>query len=248
MTLRRLSASVLLLAALGGTAAARAPEGGPQRPGVVVIVGGVGGWDPLPRSAELVFPLAGVPHRICDFVWTHGWGQMFTDLQDTSHLVAKARELASLILQFKTCEPERPVYLVAKSGGTGLALLAAEHLPPQTLERIVLISSAVSPGYDLRGALRATRGEVVSYYSRLDLLILWWGTKQYGTIDGRHEAAAGQVGFRRPADLDEEGEQAYRRLVEIHWNPLMLLQGYAGMHSLNSYPLFVAFRVVPWLR
>src|ERR1051325_312319 len=97
-----------------------------------------------------------------------GWGQMFRDLQDTEHLLNKAGDLASQILSFKETHPERPVYLLAKSGGAGLALLAAEQLPPNTLERIVLLSAAVSPGYDLRGALRATRGEIVSFYSPFD--------------------------------------------------------------------------------
>jgi pimeloyl-ACP methyl ester carboxylesterase len=200
------------------------------------------------RSARLVLPLAGVEHDICDFVWTHGWGQVFRDLQDTPHLTCKADELAALIVQYREQEPDRPVYLLAKSGGAGLALLAAGQLPPGTLERIVLLSAAVSPGYDLRPALRATRGEIVSFYSCLDRVILGAGTRIFGTVDRVYSPGAGMCGFEPPPDLDDEGAALYRRVVQIHWKPSMLLQGYAGMHSGNSYPLFLLGQVAPWLR
>jgi hypothetical protein len=239
---------LLALLAAGMLAARVSAQAPAPRAGVVVVIGGVGGWDPLPRSAEMVFPWAGVPHKVYDFVWTHGWGQMFRDLQDMPHVVRKSAELASLILQFKECEPDRPVYVLAKSGGTGLALLAAEQLPPNTIERMVLLSAAVSPDYDLRGALRATRCEIVSYYSCFDRVILHWGTTRYGTIDGVHCPGAGMSGFRLPPDLDEAERAMYARLVQIHWKPAMLLLGYAGMHSCNSLPLFLAGEIVPWVR
>jgi pimeloyl-ACP methyl ester carboxylesterase len=242
---------LLVLAALGRCSAAGAQSlhsEPPAPPGVVIVVGGVGGWDPLPGCTQFVCPLAGVDHQVYDFVWGHGWGQFFRDLMDTPHLVRKADELAELILQCKEHAPERPIYVVAKSGGSGLALLAAERLPPCTLERMILISAAVSPDYDLRPALRATRREVVSFCSNLDRVILGWGTSTFGTVDRCYGPGAGKVGFRLPPDLDAEDEALYRRLVEIHWRPSMLLQGYAGMHSGNSLPLFLLVRVVPWLR
>jgi len=232
--------------ALGGPAHAQQPE--PARAGVIVVVGGVGGWDPLPRSAELVFPWAGVRHKVYDFVWTHGWGQLFRDLQDTPHVMRKACELASEIVAFKETHPDRPVYLLAKSGGAGLVLLAAEQLPPNTLERIVLLSAAVSPGYDLRGALRATRGEIVSFYSPFDRIILYVGTSWFGTMDRVYGPSAGLLGFQVPPDLGDEELAMYGRLIQVRWNPSMLLLGYAGMHSCNSLPLFLAGEIVPWMR
>jgi hypothetical protein len=242
---------LLMLAALCRCAAAQAQSAAPRpdpSPGVVIVVGGVAGWDPLPGSLQLVCPVAGVPHQVYDFVWGHGWGRFFRDLMDTPHLVRKADELAQLILNCKEHTPERPIYVVAKSGGTGLVLLAAERLPPCTLERMILISAAVSPEYDLRPALRATRREVVSFYSSLDWLILGLGTCTFGAVDRSYSASAGKVGFRVPPGLDAEEAALYGRLVEVHWRPSMLLQGYAGMHSGNSLPLFLLVQVVPWLR
>ncbi len=114
--------------------------------------------------------------------------------------------------------------------------------------RIILISPAVSPGYDLRGALVATRREIVSFYSSLDRVILGLGTWQFGTVDRVRGPGAGLTGFTPPPDLDPADRALHRRLVQIPWKPVMLLHGYAGLHSGNSLPLFMAFQVAPWLR
>src|SRR5207244_94004 len=79
------------------------------------------------------------------------------DLQDARRLREKAGELAGLVLEYRAAHPDRPVYLLGHSGGAGVALAAAEMLPPGSLERIVLLSAAVSPCYDLTPAFPALR-------------------------------------------------------------------------------------------
>jgi hypothetical protein len=243
---------LVLGAALQGLAAIKAeatePAPAPARPGIIFLVDGIGGLDVLYLSAHLSLPLAGVRHEIRDFVWTHGKGQYLKDLQDIRHVLQKAEVLANEIRQAREREPERPIYLIARSAGTGLALLAAEHLPPGTLERIILLSAAVSPDYDLRAALRATRGEVVSFYSRHDQLILNWGTRQFGTVDRVYGPSAGLRGFVKPPNLAEEERALYARLVQIPWNPRMLLVGNVGTHSGTVVPGFLGKEVAPWLR
>jgi pimeloyl-ACP methyl ester carboxylesterase len=220
----------------------------PVRRGLVILVSGVGGYDSLQLSARLVLPRAGVKHDIYNFVWTHGLGRLFSDLEDTDHVDRKAGELAGLIRRWKQAEPDRPVFLVAKSGGAGVALLAAERLPPGTIERIILLSAAVSPRYDLRPALRATRKQIVSFYSKNDQFILRWGTSTFGTIDRHYGPAAGLTGFRVPADLSPEDRALYGRLVQVPWQPHMLTQGYLGNHGGTSAPAFLAREVAPWLQ
>ena len=100
-----------------------------------------------------------------------GWSRA---LQDQRHLQTKAAELARLIRRLQTDYPGRPIYILAKSGGTGLALRAAELLPERTLERIILLSAAVSPDYDLRPALRSTRREIVYRHEwQIGDLLMW---------------------------------------------------------------------------
>lgn len=222
---------------------------GAERPaGAVFVVGGVGGADPLAPFAKLGFALAGVRHEVHEFVWTTGLGRLVRDLQDTDNLHARAGELARRVLWYRGTYPGRPVYLMGHSGGTGVVLAAAELLPPATVERIILLSPAVSPGYDLRPALRATCREIICYHSPLDRFWLHWGTSTFGTMDRVYGLSAGVHGFDVPANLDEEGKALYGKLVQVGWKPEMLLSLYSGFHFSTSMPGFLARNVAPWLK
>jgi pimeloyl-ACP methyl ester carboxylesterase len=237
--------NVLLSAALA-LGAAGPPCAGPC--GVVFVVGGVGGLDSLGLSARWALPAAGVPHEVRELDWTHGKLRLLRDLQDTRHLLLKADELADQVRAYKAEYPERPVYLVGHSAGAGLILATAERLPPAAVERLVLLSPAVSPAYDLRPALRATRGEIVSFCSGWDWVFLDWGTSLFGTVDRVYSPSAGHGGFVKPDDLDEEGRELYRRLVQVPWRWECLFDGRGGGHTSTSMPLFVYKHVAPWLR
>jgi hypothetical protein len=219
------------------------------RPGVVYVIGGVGGAiSPLYVSAHWALPRAGVEHELRDFSWTHGTGRILCDLQDLCHLMAKAGELADAVREVKQHDPTTPVYFLAHSGGCGVALAAAGMLPPATVERIVLLSAAVSPTLDLRPALRATRCEIVSFYSALDVLWLGLGARLCGTTDRVYCFAAGHTGFVVPEGLDEESCQLYRRLVQVPWCVEDLCELNIGAHHSTCAPGFLKRHVAPWLR
>jgi pimeloyl-ACP methyl ester carboxylesterase len=219
-----------------------------SKPGVVIVVCGIGGIDFVALSSHWALPRAGVRHEVREFSWTHGKGRLLRDLQDTQHCLRKAEELAAEVRQIKADDPNRSVYLVGKSGGAGLVLAAAEQLPPQTFERIILLSPAVSPTYDLRAALQATKHEIVSFYSPYDQLVLNWGTSQFGTIDRYYGASAGLRGFVIPRGLSSQDRDLYDRLVQVRWNRAMILEGHFGSHIGTSMPSFVAKEVAPWLK
>lgn len=216
--------------------------------GVVILVGGIGGFDFLGRMGPQALPGAGVTHEIREFVWTHGRGHYLKDLQDSRYLNGKARELAAEILEIKTESPARPVFVVGHSAGAAIALEAASHLPPSTLERLVLLSSAVAPNYDLRPALWATRGEVVSFHSGMDWFVLGWATRWFGTADRVYGPAAGFAGFEVPRPTCLIDRELYQRFVQISWKPEMLAQQYVGLHSSTSMPGFLSHYVAPWLK
>jgi hypothetical protein len=220
----------------------------PGAPGVLFVVGGVGGIDPLPLMAQVVFPRAGVQHEIRNFTWSHGVGQVVRDLQDSAHLRRKGDELAEQVREVKRVQPNRPIYLLARSGGTGLAVVAAEQLGPGTVERIILLSTALSPQYDLRPALRATRGEIISFWSPHDRMVLGLGTWFFGTVDRVYGRSAGLTGFALPPGFSEADLPLYQRLVQIRWTPRMLSCGNLGGHPGTICPLFLACEVAPWLR
>jgi pimeloyl-ACP methyl ester carboxylesterase len=237
---------LLSLVFLSGGVASSAEPASDSRPGVVFVVGGVGGVDPLQTWAQVALPLAGVTHEIRIFEWTHGKLRYLRDLQDTRYLKEKAAELAAQVLTVKRDEPQRPIFLVGHSAGAALVLEAAADLPPCTLDRLIVLSPAVSPGYDLRPALRATRGEVVSFSSPLDCFMLSLGTSFFGTVDRYYVNAAGMEGFKVPDDLDEEGRLLYSRLTQSAWTADMLPER-GCWHNSTCMPLFLARQVTPWL-
>src|SRR5439155_5076711 len=111
---------------------------------------------------------------------------------------------------FRGEHPTAAVFLVGKSGGTGLVVKALEHLPDDAVEAAVLISPALSPTYDLTRALRAVRREMVVFWSPLDVIVLGVGTRIFGTIDRIKTVSAGMVGFRPPAAGEEDRRAQYR--------------------------------------
>ena len=60
--------------------------------------------------------------------------------------------VAEQVTAFRAEVPEAPVFLVGKSGGTGVIVKALEQLPENAVEAAVLLSPALSPGYDLAPA------------------------------------------------------------------------------------------------
>jgi hypothetical protein len=249
LALTRCIGGCVMLLATGLLARAESsPESLTVSPGVVFQVGGVGGLGLMGITTHWALPHAGLPHEIRDFIWTHGKGHFFLDLQDTRHCLAKAQELADQIRKVKEQQPDRPVYVLAHSGGCALSLAAAELLPEHTIERIVLLSAAVSPNYDLRPALRATNYGVISFYSKKDQLILGWGTKHFGTMDRFYGPSAGFVGFVVPANLEAEDRLLYARLVQLPWHPKLILEGNSGGHAGSVMPGFLMKEVAPWLK
>jgi hypothetical protein len=216
--------------------------------GVVFVAGGIGGLDPLQTWAPCALPWAGVPHEVTVFRWTHGVCRPLRDLQDTTYLLARGGELADAVRAVKEREPARPVYLLGHSAGTGVVLAAAGSLPPGTLERVILLAPAVSPTFDLRPALRACRGGMVSFNSPIDRFMLHWGTCTFGTVDRVYGPSAGCCGFEVPGGLDDEGRKLYDRLVQVPWSWDKLLEFSGGLHNSPTMPLFLALQVAPWLR
>ena len=236
------SLSVVTRTAAGEGREVKMPGSGEK--GVVYLIDGVGGFGLAPKVMETTLAEAGVPHELRNFYWSHGFGRWHADLTDDDNLRRKASELADSIMDLRT-RGGRSVYIVAKSGGTAVALTALAQLPADSVERVVLLSSAVSPDYDLMPALRAVRVEVVSFWSPKDKFILGFGTSIFGTADGVMGESAGLIGFRIPERAGAGDAAQYRKLRQIEWDESMRKTYNFGTHIGTSMPLFVRDYVAP---
>jgi hypothetical protein len=222
--------------------------------GLVVVADGVGGLDLCGTGLRYVMGAMKVPYLVKVVPWGHGFGRWHADLTNATNHEIRAQEIADTVVAFRREHPaaSETVFLVGKSGGTGLIVKALEHLPAETVASAVLLSPALSPTYDLTRALRAVRREMVVFWSPLDLIVLGAGTRIFGTIDRVKTVSAGMVGFRPPASGDATGAgpdpDPYRKLRQVRWRPSMATTGYLGGHVGPDNPAFLKKYVVPLLR
>lgn len=211
--------------------------------GIVYIIDGAGasGFTPL----VLKSCLARLPYEVRQFHWGTGWGRVLSDLTNRENMQAKSNELHLTLCNYKEENPDHPIYIIAKSAGTAIALSAVSQLTANTVERLILMSPAVSPGYSLNSALEAVRQDIVCFWSPADIFYLKFGTSWFGTADGVYGKAAGLKGF----DIPEESAHLpqYQKLRQIKWEPSMLKYLHSGDHWGNSMPPFVNRFIVPLL-
>jgi pimeloyl-ACP methyl ester carboxylesterase len=220
------------------------PQTGSDRGGLVLVADGVGGLDLCGTGLAYVAARAGLAHRVRVVRWGHGFGRWYRDLTNVSNHEARASALAAEIGSFRANRPGAPVFLVGKSGGSGIVVRTLEALPEGAVERVVLIAPALSPGYDLSRALSAVRREIVVFWSPLDLIVLGLGTRLFGTVDRVGSVAAGLTGFRVPTGADPA---EYAKLRQVRWQPAMGTTGYLGGHVGPDNPRFLRRYVLPLL-
>jgi hypothetical protein len=215
--------------------------------GIVFVVEGAGGNPNAPRSIAAATDQLQLPLRVLSFHWTHGQCGGLADVVDAGYARCQGRLLAEEVCRYRSAYPGVPIYLVAFSAGNYVALVAAEYLPPETLERIILLAPSVSAGYDLRPALACARQGVDAFISRRDRFYLGLGTTVIGTSDRKHQAAAGRVGFCPPVLLPGEGWLA-GRLRQHAWDQSVAWTGNDGGHAGSLQPEYLKAYVLPLLR
>jgi pimeloyl-ACP methyl ester carboxylesterase len=216
--------------------------------GLVLVADGVGGLDLCGTGIRYVMGFLQLPYVVRVVPWGHRFGSWHADLTHVENRDAWARAMADEVLAFRAAHPEAPVFVIGKSGGTGVAVKALEHLPENAIERLVLLSSALSPDYDLSRALSAVRRGAFHFWSPFDVFVLGAGTRVFGTIDRKQSVSAGLVGFRPPRPLTESARAQYAKLHQVRWRPAMARTGYLGGHVGPDSPAFLRKYVVPLLR
>ena len=164
-----------------------------EKKGIVFVVDGAGGSGFLPYVMSGILPAAGF--EMNHFKWSAGYMRIIKDLTNREANKKRASALASAISDYRAKFPGHQIHLVAKSAGTALALWAMTELAEKTIDRVILLSPAVSPDFPLSEAMAASRQDVYSFWSPNDFVFLGWGTSLFGTADGVAGKSAGLIGF-----------------------------------------------------
>lgn len=221
------------------------PSGLADPRGVVFVADGAGNFLGASQSLRQELQQGERPLVVQTVPWSHGTGRILADVTDTANSRCHGRQLAAGVLGLRQIRPDWEIYLVGYSAGCAVTLAAADCLPPDSVDRIVLLLPAVSAGYDLRPALSAARCGVDAFHSERDFWSLGVGTMLLGTSDGKWGVApAGLNGFlpqvHTPADA-----ALYTKLRQYPWDPVVSWTGNKGRHGEVFRPKYLRAYVLP---
>ena len=236
----------LLAVPPGRTGLLPAPLGRPERTvAVVFCADGAGGLGETADTLAQVIAEEAVPLHRKGRVVTWG-GSLLVDHLDRRNLQIKGEGLARERPGSGSRTTRKPHLFRRAKRHYAVVLLAAEAMPANSVDRVVLLAPSVSSGYDLRPALRATREGIDVFYSESDWFVLGLGMAFSGTTDGQLPPVAGRVGFRRIVENTSD-EALYARLRQHPWGPEVEQTGRTGGHYGALEAGHVRARILPML-
>lgn len=216
----------------------------PETRPLVWVLDGAGDLKGCSNALGAVNSLVGSPVELVVFPWSHGYRRLLRDQIDGAHARDQGVKLAGAVLARRAREPDRRAVLVAHSAGCAVALAAGDVLPPDSLDRVLLLAPSVSTDYDLRPTLRAAREGVDVFCSTRDWVALGFVIRVVGTTDNGSGSAAGRWGFRPRGPAALAPEEA-ARLRQHFWTRELAWTGHTGGHHGMHAPEFVRHYLLP---
>jgi pimeloyl-ACP methyl ester carboxylesterase len=212
---------------------------------VVFVANGSGDFRTVTANLTDVVVQQRVPLQVETVSWSHGYGRYVIDHVDHANQLAEGQRLACRVAAYRRDFPGRRVYLMGHSAGCAVVLAAAEQLPPNSVDRLILLAPSVCTSYDLRPALRGARAVDV-FYSGEDRWVLGLAMWVVGTADRGCRTAAGRDGFAPVVECPGDGE-LYARLQQHPWHAAVEWSGHDGGHYGNNQAGFLRAYVLPLL-
>jgi pimeloyl-ACP methyl ester carboxylesterase len=212
---------------------------------VVFVANGSGDFRTVTANLTDVIAEQCVPLQIETVLWSHGYGRYVIDHVDHANQLAEGQHLAGQVAAYRRAYPGRKVYLIGHSAGCAVVLAAAERLPPNSVDRLILLAPSVCVFYDLRPALRGARGIDV-FYSDEDRWVLGLAMWIVGTADRGCRTAAGRYGFIPVVECPGDSE-LYAKLRQNPWHAAVRWSGHDGGHYGNNHADFLRAYVLPLL-
>jgi pimeloyl-ACP methyl ester carboxylesterase len=219
----------------------------PAVEGVVYVANGSGDFRTLSANLSRVVTETAGPLQVETVPWSHGRGRFLADHLDHGNHLAQGRRLAEQVIAYRRSHPDSPVYLVGHSTGCAVILAAAEWLPMDGVERVILLAPSVCVSYDLRPALRSARAGIDVFHSSMDIAVLGLAVQIVGTAEGGCHSAAGRRGFN-PVVACAADAALYEKLHQHPWSPAVAWTGHEGGHYGSTRPGFLRAYVLPLLR
>jgi pimeloyl-ACP methyl ester carboxylesterase len=214
---------------------------------VVFVANGSGDYRSVSANLSQVVTETATPLQLQTVPWSHGPGRFLADHLDHCNHRIQGRNLATKVVAYRRSYPGRRVYLVGHSSGCAVILAAAEGLPAESIDRVILLAPSVCVSYDLRPALRSARASIDVFYSSEDIAILGLGMYVVGTAEGGCRLAAGRRGFNPVIACDADAV-LYKKLRQHPWSPAVAWSGHDGGHYGSNQPDFLRAYVLPLLR
>jgi pimeloyl-ACP methyl ester carboxylesterase len=214
--------------------------------GIVFVADGSGDFRTVSMNLKKVAAEAGVPLEVQALAWSHGYLRYLIDHMDHSNHLEQGRRLAMQVSLYRQAAPNRRIYLIGHSAGCAVVLAAAEMLPPNSVDRIILLAPSVCTSYDLRRALATAYLGVDVFHSSRDRMILGIGMLIVGTAEGGCRTAAGQCGFT-PVIATPADAALYAKLRQHPWDPAVEWTGHHGGHYGTNRADFLRAYVLPLL-
>src|SRR3954468_20234874 len=150
---------LLLLIASRGFAQATLPTTVPaiEHKTYLLHLPGMGGLMNIDRSVTSGLLQGGIEADLQIYDWT-GTDRGLASLANVRRHEEQAQVVANIILDRLRRQADARGVVTSHSAGTGIAIWALEKLPDDVMiDDLVMIASALSPGYDLSRALRHVR-------------------------------------------------------------------------------------------
>jgi len=207
--------------------------------GLTYVLPGVEGKSFLSDHVAEEIVQSGLPGAIEVHDWTSG-----QPIRSLEHLVRsdktqiEAARLSQRIVSYRNAFQDQPLHLIGHSGGAAIIVLALNQLPSDVkVDRVILLSPAISPQIDMEHAL-ASCETMWCFYSPFDFQ-LTVGTSVLGTIDRTFSPSAGAIGFAHESPVDN--------LIQIPFRASMIRDGSMGGHLGLTSRRFVRRHIVPLL-
>lgn len=197
----------------------------PQAGAVIYYCDGAG-WDNA-GPVEAGLRSAGYDGRFETFSWSSYLGPAHDHFVNARSKWV-ARRLSHKIEKARALDADSPIHVIGLSAGTAVVLSALEQLSDSVcVNHVILFSPSVAAKHDLTKALQHVRGRLYATHSPHDgmlaLLLI--------NADGLGGPPAGRVGFQLPTKATKDTRAAYRRVINLPWQPSYVAYDCDGGHT-----------------